>query len=374
MRMQVLRFATAAVLAWSVRVGTTVAMDAEDASAQPSANEETQAEEQKPSDAVVLLPAPAAARDGVGRIGLGGGAGDEGQAYWVEALLPFWQSDNAVLFLNPRFALLSGDQDDSEYNLGLVARRLAAGSSLLLGVNAYFDSRAADSGSVFNRAGAGVELFSRWADLRANYYYPLTDARILRSYEETAVAVSGNRRTTTVTSMREYEEFLEGFDVEIGFGLPWISRFVPLSLHLGYERMESDVVSVVLDGWRGRAEARPHPNVTLDFEWFDQAELRNAEYFAGMRLCLPLDFWRGTALKRGSGGDRAAYRMSDRLGEPVRRAFRMRTWRSGPVVVASTQNEKRLHTEEAVLEKERVCYDVATLDEYGNVVIVRVCE
>ncbi len=68
--------------------------------------------------------------------------------------------------------------------------------------------------------------------------------------------------------------------------------FMPTALFVGYydfsSRYDDD-----LAGPRLRAESRVHPNITLDAEWFEDADLNRTDYFVGFRVHFPLDFWNG---------------------------------------------------------------------------------
>ena len=307
-----------------------------------------------------------------GRLTLGGRAGEDVQEYVADALVPIWKPGRAIVFLNPRGTFL--EDDEQELNVGLVARRLSWKQRVILGANAYYDTRWTESGNQFEQVGGGIEILSRWVALRANYYYPLTDEKVEREIVEVTRTRSGSRRTATTTLFRTYEEALEGYDAEIGVWVPYLSRHVPTALYVGWYDFSSDVESYDTDGLKVRLESRLHPNLTLDAEWFDDKELNRSEYFVGLRLRLPLDFWRGLKLERGgessgSGGPALDARMSDM----VYRDFRIRTRQTGRIAVSQDMLETTVDRPDDAPPPKN-CYQYADLDSDGNVVIITVCE
>lgn len=302
-----------------------------------------------------------------GRIGIGARAGDEIEEYRADALIPLWRPGNTIVFLNPRGVFL--EDADQEAGLGLIVRRRWEAYPLILGVNAYYDSRWTDAGSRFDQAGGGLELLSRRFDLRGNYYYPLTDQKTLETYEETETLVSGNRQVRTRTVYRGVEEALEGYDLEAGVWLPGFSRVLPMGVFVGYEDFETDHEGPPTEGLRVRLEARPHPNLTLDVEWFEEDALSRSEYFVGVRLNLPLDFRKGFRLDRSGEDSGRIPSFKHRMSDPVQRSFRIRTVQPEPVVVSSQSDERVVSR-----PREPVCYTDYVLDDQGDLVPIRICE
>lgn len=273
-----------------------------------------------------------------GRLSAGGRFGDDTQEFVVDGLMPLWKPGNSVFFLNLRGSFAEGSEQ--ELNAGLVARHLFDRHDLILGVNAYYDRRWTQDENAFGQAGGGLELLSCWVDARANYYHPLTDEKVVFADTVTTTEISGRRVTTTTTQWRRYEEALSGFDAEIGVWLPYLASRMPTAVFVGYYDFSSDYEDDIY-GFRLRAESRVHPNLTLDAEWYEDAELNRTDYFVGFRLHLPLDFWNGARINRASGGGRIPP-FASRMGDMVNRDFRIRTIRTGPVQVWSQVEETLL--------------------------------
>lgn len=271
-------------------------------------------------------PAESAAPMDPGRLTLGGRFGDV-QEYVADALVPVWKPGRSILFLDLRGSAL--ETEAQELNAGLVARYLCPEHPVILGANLFYDTRWTENDSTFGQVGAGAELLSKWVDLRANYYLPVTDEQVLTESEEVTTASNGRMRTTTTTLLRTYEEALQGFDAEAGVWLPLLDQIAPTAVFAGYYRFTSDFESDV-SGVKFRIESRLHPNVTLDAEWYEDDELNQTDYFVGVRVHLPIDFWNGLRFDRSPGSNVRPFEA--RMGNMVYRDFRIRTLETGPVV------------------------------------------
>lgn len=314
-----------------------------------------------------------------GRLTVGAHGGDGVAAYSLDAMVPAWKPKGSLFLVNPR--AVASDDDEEEASLGVVARRLWSDRKLILGANFYYDSRRTAEDNTFDQTGGGLEVLSPWVDARANYYLPLTEEKLVESFEVEQESVSGRTRTITTTLYHVYEEALEGYDAEVGVWLPYLSRHVPTAVYAGYYDFDSDHASHRVDGVRVRMEARPHPNVTLDAEWIEDEDLHGSDYWIGLRLHVPLDPWRGLRLDRRGESPSRIRPFSERLGEPVHRDNRVRTVLGAACAVSEVQrtesvggSSSRRGTDVAPVGAAPVCYDYATLDDNGNVVIVTICE
>jgi len=298
-----------------------------------------QAEEAVPAAVATAKPlaVPEDSASSAGRLTVGGSFGEDREVYHLDAMIPVLRSRTAGLFLNPRGVLVP--DESQEASLGLVARRLLEGPSVILGINGYYDAAETEADNTFEQAGGGVEVLSRWVDARANYYSPVTDSRMT---------------DTTV------EEALEGWDAEVGVWLPYVSRYAPTAVYAGYYAFDPEGTGEDIDGFKARLESRLHPNITLDAEWYDDKDYAGSEYYVGLRLQIPLDFWKGARMHRGNG---RIPPFSARMLDPVHRDVRVRlleSVRSSEVPVAP------------VRQKEAEYQTYAVLDENGDVIYIRV--
>jgi len=289
----------------------------------------------------------------LGRITVGGFTGDDHQEYILDAMVPIWKKGDSMLLLQPRGTLRS--DDEQALSGGFVARRLLPAHEVILGMNLFYDQSWTEGGNTFGQVGGGLEVLSKWVDARGNYYYPVTDDKPLSERESGALALT-----------RTYREALQGYDTEVGVWLPYLSRVAPTALFAGYYDFSGDIGKEDVDGIKLRAELRPHPNITLDAEWFEHSEDGKSEYLVGVRLNLPLDFHRGVRLdRRGSAGARVRD-FSTRMLDPVQRSFQVMTRETdvtsisvAPQVSGGDQSDE--------------CIQYADLDSEGNVVIITIC-
>ncbi len=303
-----------------------------------------------------------------GRISLTGRVLEENEEYAAGIMLPLFKSGPGMAFVDLRGAFI--EDLEQELNSGLVARYGLANSGIILGLNVYYDGRWTDEDNRYDQVAGGIEIMSRWLDLRANYYYPITDATVLDESSEFSEERVGSRRIRTSVSSRSYEEALDGFDVEAGVWLPWVSKFMPVAIYAGYYQFNSDYIDDdSYGGTKARLEVRAHPNVTLSGEWFEESELNNSEYIASVRVQVPLDFWRKTTLP-ASGGPYEP--IINRMSDEVYRDLRVRVVKTGPVEI----NRERVETSytSSAPTATRDCYRVFKTDPVtGTITVTTVC-
>ena len=94
--------------------------------------------------------------------------------FFIDLLVPFQNWDKNILMFNLtlNYSNHSGDTAN-EGNIGLIYRDLLYNDQLILGFNAFYDTRRTINDNRFNQIGFGIETFSQWVDFRANYYHPL---------------------------------------------------------------------------------------------------------------------------------------------------------------------------------------------------------
>lgn len=271
------------------------------------------------------------------RLTLGGRYSSEVQEYLVDALAPIWHSGDAMIALNVRGTFL--ESDEQEVNVGLVARRFLDDPSVILGANLYYDNRWTENNNTFDQVGGGVEVLSTWVDFRANVYVPLTSEEVISATTETDTSVArepGRTVTTTrSTRMTVYEEALQGYDAELGVWLPFLDQVAPTALYVGYYDFSSDYEEDQ-SGMKARLESRLTSQLTLDAEWYENDQLNRTDYFVGIRVQVPLDFWNGLKIESAP----AVNSLQGRMTEMVHRDFRIRTLVTSPVETSEVTDEQ----------------------------------
>ncbi len=234
--------------------------------------------------------------------------------YFLEFFIPIWANDKSLFFFNPHERI---DKDTNEENIGFGGRTLLADDKLILGLNVFYDRMKSQYDEYYNQAGVGFEALSKWIDFRGNYYKPFgTKEHFISGMEEYQFG------STSLLQYRGVEEALEGFDVEAGVLVPFISDFVETRLFGGYFQYNSDNWDNI-DGWKARLELKPNKLITLMAETGHDS-LRGEQRFYGGYLDLPFSFeelFRGRnpfvgfqdALAFGKGARSLTERMTDRI-------------------------------------------------------------
>ncbi len=282
-----------------------------------------------------------------GGITLGIHANDMRARGLADAMIPIWQNEDTLIFFNPRVSF--NDAGEEELNIGMGWRGLFADDTLILGANAFYDTRWSSYNNRFDQVGAGLELLSSWFDARVNYYYPDDKQELIEEIqtveEETTTAVYTRTPyldgstilqdrltvmdTTTTTRWWEmYETALEGFDAEIGARLPVLTNFATTRIFIGYQSFDNPFGGD-LEGLKGRAEMRFGESLLLDVEVFENEELNEAKFFAGVRLRLPFSI--GNLVSGENPFEKASQHfrprsssLASRLGEMVIRDMNVR--------------------------------------------------
>lgn len=165
------------------------------------------------------------------RPGAMAGEGGNGADLFLDIILPFAGNQNRLFFLNPNLRL--GSSDENEENIGIGYRALL-NERLIFGLNAYYDTMRSGENNRYNQWGAGVEILSKWLDVRANYYKPFGDTKNrVPGLDEYSFGSSA------LLSVRGFEEALEGYDAEIGFLIPAVSDFMETRVYVGGYRYDS---------------------------------------------------------------------------------------------------------------------------------------
>ena len=198
------------------------------------------------------------------RVDLGIGLGSEKPRFHIETVQPLYQSRDRTytLFVQPR---LSSRDADLTANLGLGYRQLFFDQQLLGGINAFYDYT--DRHDHY-RLGLGAEALSRYLELRANGYFPL----------------SGREKISEDTTRKVYERALTGVDVEAGGPVPYLP-FLKLFGGYAYYDYEHDIDSHI---GKVRAEVKLARFLRLDVEAFNDNKAP-WEYRVGLVLTLDLE-------------------------------------------------------------------------------------
>jgi hypothetical protein len=270
---------------------------------------------------------------------IGGDSTMEGNVLFVEPYATWGSSGEAGGSLGIGFRHLFSEQSVSDARSSTVAGLFTEG--FYVGGNVFLDYAHSQLDNDFWQIGVGLEAGTRYLSLRANYYIPVSDEKVVvrraitnvshSSHTSTntvasAATVSGGnivqtfnkttttRSTTSTTrqSIERFEEPLEGWDVELALLVPGLDQWCDVSLIGGYYSYGADR-SRDIKGWRAGVEVRPVPAVVLFANWYEDSQLYQDEWIAGVRLEIPLGKgWKDAFTPRRR-------HLAERLYEPVHR-------------------------------------------------------
>jgi hypothetical protein len=235
---------------------------------------------------------------------------------------------------------------------------------VFVGANVFVDMLDTESDNQFWQLGVGLEVGTRYVELRGNYYIPLSDKQlaeetrtvdtIQRSSTSSSQSVTPTSdpyatgsniaqdalfTTTTTTSIstttierlfRRFEEGMEGWDAEIAVLIPGLDRYFDLRVIGGYYAFDNQPFGPQVggtgnvEGWKAGVEIRPVPAVILTGTWYEDERLTGSDWIAGVQLQIPFEggdlgdgktFWS----RIGESFTPRRRHLVERLAEPVRR-------------------------------------------------------
>lgn len=287
-----------------------------------------------------------------GQLTFGAKFSEDLQTGYADILSGLFHNSNNALFLNLRGTF--GDNDQQLYSIGLGFRHLIEEPGIIIGANVYYDHIDSESGNGYNQLGLGAEILTKWVDARFNYYLPEDDRNLVRTFtvnnggravgpqfNNGNLVQQGVRRTNTATTFGVFEEAYEGWNAEIGFLVPGLDQYFDLRLFAGGYNYQ-DPRGGDIGGFKARAEARITEGVTLDLEYWEDAELVGGNWVGGVRVSVPFDIgnlFTGKNPFEGAGDifkPRKQHTMRDRMDEMVIRSHRIQTGTSNPQPLGST--------------------------------------
>lgn len=174
------------------------------------------------------------------------GIGFKGGYTTLQTMMGLPLNRHHIPFMDIRYHVFNRGR--SAINGGVGYRYNAGGA--LLGMNAYYDARWT-TGQTFSQFGGGLELLSRFIDIRANGYFPVKKSKEVRSIR--FVGFAGNS-----IDLKEKDRLaLTGGDAEIGL---YFARLGDLKMYAagGAYKFKRQLCNTKI-GWKAR----------LRFSWLD---------------------------------------------------------------------------------------------------------
>lgn len=272
------------------------------------------------------------------------------------------------LFIEPYASL--GEQGEQASSLGFGWRHLFNQQSLdklqssgparfldegwYVGANLFVDRLHTQYDNDFWQMGFGLEVGSRYLELRGNYYLPLDDQKKLATrhieeqtftttstqtigtvgavgapfaqgngiYQNTGSNVSEVTTTDTTTVRRTtsiFEEGMAGWDAEAALLVPYIDRWCDLKILGGYFSFDNQPFGPQngstgnVQGWKAGVELRPVPAIALSALWYEDERFTGSDWTVGVRFEIPLGKeWKDAFKSRRR-------HLIERMAEPVHR-------------------------------------------------------
>lgn len=268
----------------------------------------------------------------------------EGSLFWVQPLLNTIDGGSTVggdvLFVEPYLTWGNGGEFGASLGLGYrhlfssqtheeAVKTKVAGfltEGFFVGANTFLDFANTRNDSDFWQLGVGLEAGTRYLEVRANYYVPLSDESILdrrvsstsnvrTTHQSTGtVRRTTTTRTTTRTTTELFEETMEGFDIEAALLVPYVDRYLDMKLIGGFYDFQGDRSRASdFAGWRLGVEARPLASMVVFAHWYDRDNFYQDNWIAGVRFEIPL------GANRKEGFTTRRRHLAERMFEPVRR-------------------------------------------------------
>jgi hypothetical protein len=281
-------------------------------------------------DAAGRMAVPIAEIDPFGQITLGGKYSDDLTSGYADVFAGIIHTPNSAFFVNLRGTFADSNQD--HHNGGFGYRILLEEPGIILGANVFYDHIESAAGNSFDQLGLGIEVLSKWIDVRANYYIPEGDSEptgsftrsatnrkispayfnldaekrvtktrtifhemngsIIRSLHTDSITIPVEQTVTDRTVTRRFntvEQALEGWNAEVGFLVPWVERYFDLRLFAGGYSYDNPLGGETA-GFKARAEARMTQGITLDVEYWEDEQLVGGNWVGGVRVSIPFDF------------------------------------------------------------------------------------
>lgn len=233
-----------------------------------------------------------------------------------------------------------------------------------IGASLFLDMLDTEADNQFWQLGFGVELASRYLELRGNYYLPLTDRQLAERREFTETKTSSRTTTkpvtetsasydngqgflvqdqttslyatttVTTTSIRHiferYEEGMEGWDAEIALLVPGLDKWCDVKLIGGYFSLDNAPFGPQtggtgnVEGWKAGVEIRPVPALAVTGMWYEDERFIGSDWMVGVRMEIPFESGDLGDGKGMWGRIRDAFtprrrHLAERMAEPVHR-------------------------------------------------------
>ncbi|OQA41851.1 MAG: hypothetical protein BWY49_00199 [Candidatus Omnitrophica bacterium ADurb.Bin314] len=200
---------------------------------------------------------------------------------YIDNLIPVAGTTDSLFFADSKTVI--GPHGSNEQNIGIGARGLLFDEEFIAGGNFFYDTRYTENKVRHHQLGFGLEGLTKWVDARANFYFPISDKKLVS--EDTSYGFRS--RSLVKMTTPTYEEALRGLDYEAGMLLPVVSEFVETRAFLGGYHYFPEL-SKNMSGIKGRVELRPIRALTFEVE-LKRDNHNGTDCFVGGFITIPLE-------------------------------------------------------------------------------------
>lgn len=203
----------------------------------------------------------------------------------IDVFMPLLQNEDTLLFADIRG--MHDSKSALEGNFGLGIRHMYY-PYMILGAYGFYDRRRSEFHNYYFQGTFGVEALMENYDFRFNYYLPEDNTYLFGSRTITEFGFKGNSFVQIVREQNDIyrERPLQGFDVEVGYQLPFFRDDYEGRVYLGYYHFK-EATFPRLESPRLRYEQKVQDYITFEME-SSRDNVRHWNNFAGVRLRIPL--------------------------------------------------------------------------------------
>jgi hypothetical protein len=217
--------------------------------------------------------------------------------------------------------------NDLGWALGKEAAWLRDG--LFLGVNLFANMAEASDDQRFWQLSPGIEVGSRWVQLRSRYHIPISESHFVgKGFAQRSVTQYGpyTIESFQFANIFAERESLEGWEVEAEILVPGLDQVADVRVIAGYaDFFSNDHAATSIQSLKAGIEARPVPAVVLSAMWYEDERLMGDNWFFGMGIEVPIGpgpgdgkggFWK--SLKSAFTGGQRKHSLVSNVMQPAR--------------------------------------------------------
>lgn len=211
----------------------------------------------------------------VGLLTVGGRFSEHQTGVFIDTITPLFASCDRTSFLFYDSGTSYEDIGQTTSQNGLGYRQLFPAQEIIIGANVFYDNIDSYRGNQYSQLGFGAEILTHWVDARFNYFLP----------DDNSFEFDRNN------GFKSYESMREGYNAEVGFLIPGLTKFGEYRVYGGYFHYDNRF-GQDYEGFKARLEARILAGVIADVEYLDDTAINSSTWTAGVRVSVPFSAFR----------------------------------------------------------------------------------